>query len=31
MRSGANRYIRKPSDLDGFMAIGATLKEILAG
>jgi DNA-binding response OmpR family regulator len=30
MQSGANRYIRKPSSLDEFMAIGAALKEMLA-
>lgn len=31
MQFGANRYIRKPSSLDDFMAIGATLKDMLAG
>ena len=31
MQSGANRYIRKPSSLDDFMAIGAALKDMLAG
>src|SRR5580692_6234043 len=31
MQSGANRYIRKPSSLDDFMAIGAALKEMLGG
>lgn len=31
MRSGANRYIRKPSSLDDFMAIGAALKDMLTG
>jgi two-component system, chemotaxis family, response regulator Rcp1 len=30
MQHGANRYIRKPSSLDDFMAIGAALKDILA-
>jgi chemotaxis family two-component system response regulator Rcp1 len=30
MGSGANRYIRKPSNLDEFMAIGAALKDLLA-
>jgi two-component system, chemotaxis family, response regulator Rcp1 len=29
MQSGADRYIRKPSSLDDFMAIGAALKDIL--
>lgn len=29
--SGANRYIRKPSNLQEFMAIGAALKDLLAG
>lgn len=27
---GANRYIRKPSDLEEFMQVGAVLKELLA-
>src|SRR5580698_4203999 len=31
MQSGANRYIRKPSSLDDFMAIGAALKDMLTG
>lgn len=31
MQSGANRYIRKPSSLDDFMAIGAALKDMLSG
>ena|ERR1700730_2928507 len=30
MQYGANRYIRKPSSLDDFMAIGAELKDLLA-
>ena len=29
MESGATRYFRKPSNLEDFMAIGATLKELL--
>jgi CheY-like chemotaxis protein len=29
MQSGATRYFRKPSNLEDFMAIGATLKELL--
>lgn len=29
LESGASRYIRKPSNLQDFMAIGATLKELL--
>ena len=31
IRSGANHYIRKPSNLQEFMAIGATLKSMLRG
>lgn len=31
LQSGASRYIRKPSNLQEFMAIGAALKELLAG
>lgn len=31
MQSGATRYFRKPSSLHEFMAIGATLKELLGG
>jgi len=31
MESGANSYIRKPSRLEDFMAIGAALKDMLAG
>jgi two-component system, chemotaxis family, response regulator Rcp1 len=30
MGSGASRYIRKPSNLEDFMAIGAALKDLLA-
>jgi len=29
MRLGATRYIRKPTGLDDFLAIGATIKEIV--
>lgn len=31
LESGASRYIRKPSNLQDFMAIGAALKELLEG
>jgi CheY-like chemotaxis protein len=31
MQSGATRYFRKPSSLKEFLAIGATLKELLRG
>jgi CheY-like chemotaxis protein len=31
MQSGATRYFRKPSSLKEFLAIGATLKELLNG
>lgn len=31
MESGASRYIRKPSNLQDFMAIGAALKDLLSG
>jgi chemotaxis family two-component system response regulator Rcp1 len=30
MRLGATHYIRKPTGLDDFLAIGATIKEIVA-
>lgn len=31
LESGASRYIRKPSNLEDFMAIGAALKDLLSG
>lgn len=31
LESGASRYIRKPSNLQDFMAIGAALKDLLTG
>ncbi len=31
LESGASRYIRKPSNLQDFMAIGAALKDLLRG